>query len=273
MSKPIAITKHGQKAKVIIDNGSLHLHPNLSDVHLDYDSANDTISMALTYKGATYEYRNNAIDLVTIGGVVIDSEATFDTQVEAVFPNPNGGAGGSAQNFDEVLAEPGSLTANRTVYLDGCYFAINQDGNAFLTIDPTPDAEVAEIKAYNSTGGGNVSFIYNDARDILAQTVIQAYFDGEKQSCSLGFGTGAIDANFNLDAIFNEGETQAIIHGAAQSGISTLAYTADTHTFNGAIINTDLVAANFADDAAAATGLVAVGGLYHTAGVVKVRLA
>ena len=33
------------------------------------------------------------------------------------------------------------------------------------------------------------------------------------------------------------------------------------------------VADNFANDSAAATGGVAVGGLYHTDGVVKIRLA
>lgn len=32
------------------------------------------------------------------------------------------------------------------------------------------------------------------------------------------------------------------------------------------------IADNFADDAAAATGGIAIGGLYHTAGTVKVRL-
>ena len=32
------------------------------------------------------------------------------------------------------------------------------------------------------------------------------------------------------------------------------------------------IAANFADDAAAAIGGIAVGGLYHTAGTVKIRL-
>ena len=37
--------------------------------------------------------------------------------------------------------------------------------------------------------------------------------------------------------------------------------------------NTVKVADNFANDSAAATGGVAVGGLYHTNGVVKIRLA
>lgn len=34
-----------------------------------------------------------------------------------------------------------------------------------------------------------------------------------------------------------------------------------------------LVASNFADDAAAAVGGIAVGGLYHTSGAVKIRLS
>jgi hypothetical protein len=38
-------------------------------------------------------------------------------------------------------------------------------------------------------------------------------------------------------------------------------------------INAKLVLANYADDAAAATGGVAVGGLYRTAGAVKVRVS
>ena len=40
--------------------------------------------------------------------------------------------------------------------------------------------------------------------------------------------------------------------------------------FSNNIVN---IANNFADDTAAATGGIAVGGLYHTAGVVKVRIA
>lgn len=54
--------------------------------------------------------------------------------------------------------------------------------------------------------------------------------------------------------------------------LNTIGYVAATHTFVGKIINPDIVAKNFADDAAAAIGGVAVGEDYHTDGVKKVRI-
>ena len=73
-----------------------------------------------------------------------------------------------------------------------------------------------------------------------------------------------IQAQFTLTAVFNDGETSAYITGTAESGSSSLSYTADAHIFN---------LSEFADDAAAATGGIPVGGLYHTAGAVKIRLS
>lgn len=52
----------------------------------------------------------------------------------------------------------------------------------------------------------------------------------------------------------------------------TIVHTANAHTFNGKIINPDIVAKNFADDIAAAAGNVAIGEDYHTDGIKKVRI-
>lgn len=61
------------------------------------------------------------------------------------------------------------------------------------------------------------------------------------------------------------------IKGDGQS--STITHTADTHTFNGKIVSPTVLAANYANDAAAGVGGIPVGGIYHTSGTLKIRLS
>ena len=62
-----------------------------------------------------------------------------------------------------------------------------------------------------------------------------------------------------------------IVSSSTQSDSTKNAKASTLNTyFSNNIVN---IANNFVDDTAAATGGIAVGGLYHTAGVVKVRIA
>lgn len=80
------------------------------------------------------------------------------------------------------------------------------------------------------------------------------------------------DVEVYINSNFNDGDKQSNIALISHSGFTSMVYTSDTHTFNGKIIVPDIVAKNFADDAAAALGGVELGEDYHTDGVKKVRI-
>jgi len=88
----LVITKVGGKVKVIIDGGA-SLYPDGGKVDLTYSATGNTIAYDFTHLGVRYKKNAIAIALVTIGGVVIDSQATFDTQIAAVFLKANTGSG------------------------------------------------------------------------------------------------------------------------------------------------------------------------------------
>lgn len=90
-----------------------------------------------------------------------------------------------------------------------------------------------------------------------------------------GYYTTNSDANTVSSAIyadFNDASKRAYVRMTATETTSLAEYEADKHDFEGAIINEYLMALDFANDGAAASGGVEVGQLYHTSGTIKIRL-
>lgn len=169
----------------------------------------------------------------------LDARQLINLIADYLQANPGGG-GVTLYTGDGVLPE------NRIVDLDGKILSFENGADYFLQINATPDNESTTISAINNSGSPNGATVY--------------------------VSTGIANGTVHLEAFFDDGDKEVNITGTANASGSTLEYTADTHKINGQIINPELVAADFADDTAAATGLIPVGGLYHTGGVVKVRL-
>lgn len=130
-----------------------------------------------------------------------------DTLSTKAYARSVGGGGGSDGNFAENDL---TFDGNRAHALAGNTLSINQGANSFLSIDPTAGAEVSFLRAFNTTADDNVAqFLTATTNDESTVTFL---------------------------ADFNNGVKAAQILGSANTTESTLAYTADTHTFTGSIL-------------------------------------
>jgi hypothetical protein len=91
------------------------------------------------------------------------------------------------------------------------------------------------------------------------------------------YGSGSVAVGFNAKANILNGVaigplTQATAVGASAIGAGVIAATVDTVTVK-KLQMLDYATINYADDTAAATGGIPLGGVYHTAGVLKIRIA
>ncbi|HRP30439.1 MAG TPA: hypothetical protein PKV73_01040 [Agriterribacter sp.] len=155
------------------------------------------------------------------------------------------GGGGGSSLFPPTGT--GTATGNVIGDLDGNTLEVQQGGNSFLSIDPTTNAESVLLQAYNTTDDDN-----------------KVLFQGQTDN------TGGA---FEISSEFNSNEKAQIV-GTAVSGSATLDYTADTHTFTGAIIAGSLLNDSGQDRLVGQTasdgqlGYITVGsGLDLTAGV------
>ena len=140
------------------------------------------------------------------------------------------------------------LQDNKAIDLNGKKLLIGPDvfpSSTHFFIDPV--ANIVEFNAYDPTGDGNIA--------------------------KINISSGPSQPDFTYIAQFNDGEKVAQIQGIANVSGSSLEYTADTHTIHNAIITPELAALDFANDAAAAIGGVAVNQWYHTSGILKIRLS
>ncbi len=145
-------------------------------------------------------------------------------------------AGGNVKvTVNDLL--PVQLQESKIIDINGKVLNIQQLGNSILMLDGTTDAERSELGSRDSTGDGNVARI--------------------------ALNTPTDYAEFRIQSNFNDGTKSNEIFGYSNATESEISYTAGQHIFSG--IN------EFADDAAAATGGVDVNGLYHTAGIIKIR--
>lgn len=100
----VVITSQGGKAKIVINLDDDALYPQKNAVDMSYNTTDVSVSISFSYAGGRYSYPSVPIANVTIGGVVITSQAVFDTQVTTVFPNTNSGSGGSGDGAPQFAA-------------------------------------------------------------------------------------------------------------------------------------------------------------------------
>lgn len=153
-----------------------------------------------------------------------------ENAVAADWVSQAGGGGGTT-----IYTGDGSLAGNRIVDLDGNTLEFKQGANNFLSIDPTADSEQSILRAYNTTDDDN----YGQFHAL----------------------TSATDATAKMLAAFNEVKL-AQIQAFADASSSSITSTADAHIYVGV--------QEFADNAAAITGGLAVGTLYRTGDTVKI---
>lgn len=133
----------------------------------------------------------------------------------------------------------GKFLADRAVDLDGKLLSVLNGSVGLLQFDPV--GFQTGLSANNGTAGSSLT--------------LNSDLAGANVNFTIGSDDGVNNTNIQGDAIDN-----------------SIIYTAAFHTFNGKIINPDIVSKNFVDDASAQTGGVAVGEDYHTDGVKKVRI-
>lgn len=134
---------------------------------------------------------------------------------------------------------PVQLQEGKTMDVNGHFLNISGTTGQFLSIDPTTDAETSAIIAKGSQ--------QNSGRFVANSTPT----------------TGT----FYAKADFNDGTKTALIQGYANATETEVSYNADKHLFP------DIIPLDFLNDGAAASNGVDIGQLYHTAGVIKIRLS
>lgn len=158
-----------------------------------------------------------------------------------------GGGGGSTPNFDQVLTQGNTTTQS---------FSIQTSGAADIVSVGANDAHngIITVKKDDTTIYTSVIPGYIVVNNTSSGNSIQVETD------KLNFKSSSSDSDLLFDNLTSAREWEL----PDNNGILAL-----TQNTNGAIVNTS---DNFANDAAAATGGIAVGQLYHTSGTVKVRL-
>lgn len=157
----ISLAAEGSKCKTIL-NGASSLYSALSDVTFQYNP-DDTVSVYIkTFSPAGY--RNIPIASITIGGVVITSQAVFDTQVAAVFPN----AGGSAITTLTTTGTSGAATLsggtlNIPVYADGGGFTTFATYAALVAGSKT-SGTIYLVTADENNAGQMVLYFYDGSQ-------------------------------------------------------------------------------------------------------------
>lgn len=138
-----------------------------------------------------------------------------------------------------------TLWGDRTVQLNGHNYRLIEEDypiDAFRVLfEPeSEDSMRVDMNAFNETGNGNYAYSLHQATNL-----------GGDMQIAAAFNDGAIQANIHLYANETDGGVCNIFADKFQ--LQTLQ--------------------DFADDTAAGSGGVAVNGLYHTSGTVKIRLS
>jgi hypothetical protein len=160
-------------------------------------------------------YNGNLFAVGLTSGASTDSIVTYDAasgQIRMRDAAAIGGGGGGSPFLP--VTGTGTATGDITGDLDGHLLSIEQDGIEFLSANPTPNNESATLQAYNTTDADNSARITAHTTDTRADFDLLANFDDLTK-----FGRIQITAN---------------------ASASTITYTADTHTFNGNVIISNL---------------------------------
>ncbi len=157
-----------------------------------------------------------------------------------------------------VSGEDDTAAQDRDMDMQGYNFTLNNSGIVDLIAgDSTFTADTGEVRAYP------------DSVRLYAQSDADHYSAVVATAPALNFGSGDGSSTTNISV----SPTQILI-SLNNAGSQYLPLSVN-NTFADSAGNIPLVgiADDFLNDAAAAIGGIAVGGLYHTSGVVKIRLS
>jgi hypothetical protein len=282
-----------------VDNGYLTIYQNgggysatifftgAADRNYELPDANGTIALTddlldyVPYTGATGSINLGSNDIFTTGNARLADDGSVYGSELYIYDSPNGGHAGLACNDNNFMLRRSDLstmiscddgdlftinngTANATIVnpltVSRDYTLPNASGTFALTSDIPQDLEQVLAVGNTATAGafntltltGSAVSILNPStfagttlrRDSLRFTV---YDSLEEITVRMDLAVPALTENRSIQLPDADG---------------TVALTVDLPQ----------VANNFANDAAAAIGGIAVGGLYHTAGTVKIRL-
>ncbi len=249
----------------------IYVDPVGESVQQELKSDTDAFECSYDSNGSLYlqfglmRFENPDPTDFTINGVAVTDAADFISKLNALF---TGGGGGGGWGTSGTIA---TLTGNGTVDLDGNQLIFKNDEN--LLVIENRAIEGYDVGLFQMLHDNNIlSFGTDTDTETFQVNMHNDAGDGNNGRFKIEVGGGSSVVN-TMTADFNDGtKVSTIIQSADVSGTS-VAYTADTHTFNGVILSPDTIPLDFVDDAAAAAGGVAVGQLYHTAGAVKIRLS
>ena len=220
----ITLYKLGNNIQAKIVDNTLNLEVNYyedsSNLTLVYNIKNNTVTLSIkgTTSYTTPNITTNACLFFDAGAglIGITDQTIFNTNYTSLFPASTGGGGGTP-NIDTVLAQGGTLTANRQIDGDGGaftldflallrFFARNPDGNGIFAYF---DSNQIEIKN-NQTGTypSNMSLLANDVQFTVdsqgfyadSSAVHRASSIGDVQGQYNGTSIGADDLNNTLTA-------------------------------------------------------------------------
>lgn len=155
----ITLTKAGKNVRISFDPTETTQPDMLEDsanVEVTYQNLNNNVTVSIT-GGANFQTGNittgNFLYMDSGSGpVLINSKALFLTNYPLVFPNGGGGPV-TTPDIDQVLAQGGSLTANRTVLFD----------SNLLIFRDTPISQEMYILPTSIQGGQNaIDFNFSD---------------------------------------------------------------------------------------------------------------
>lgn len=155
---------------------------------------------------------------------------------------------------------PVQLQGDKTIDLNGHSLVFEQGATSILNINTTADQV-----SLNSVGVGSAGSAQLNLIGLLGEEGASINVLSSESSTTSTISVYADTDNGYKFYLTSDNSTHTVeIEG--NSDENTLEYTAGNHIFP------ELVAKDFVNDTAAATGLVPVGGLYHTMGVLKIRL-
>ncbi len=179
-----------------------------------------------------------------------------------------------------------ALAGSRIIDMDGNSLVVSYGSNHWLRLDPQLNSESMVLQAVNPQDDGNFTTILGQLNDTDVNLYLLSTFnDGVKQAqITMHANATQTDITSNSDYNFiaalnniNLGVTDASDNSYIDMTTSTITLSSNVGYIQLAALATNvymsaIVSKNFVDDAAAAIGLVGVGGIYHNAGALRIRL-
>ena len=208
----------------------------------------------------------NAINMQVLEGQINFPSGTVDFTGSTVnglpAPEPAGLTAGtgtdSMKSADSLTTTPANASGTNSV-------AIGSNARATGSLGATAVGDGANASGQFGTAIGRNTIASASGSLALGN---DAQATGFGNNISLGYSSRSTNASTVAIGDF----TNASASGAVALGNAVSASTVDTVTIK-KLQMLDYATLNYADDAAAATGGIPLGGVYHTAGALKIRIA